>query len=99
MSGGQKLEISRRLRHTGSTYTDPVTPTPRRFRVKPIPYRHHAAGKRKIRRRLDRPVTPPSPQPALTASSIPYNVADKARRRCGPPTAPPGGPPSNGGSC
>jgi hypothetical protein len=50
-----------------------------RFRVKPIPHRHHAAGKRKIRRRLDRPVTAPSPQPVFTASNIHYDVADKTR--------------------
>jgi Transposase DDE domain group 1 len=47
--------------------------------VKPIPHRHHAAGKRKIRRRLDRPVTTPSPQPIFTASNIHYDVADKTR--------------------
>jgi hypothetical protein len=42
----------------------------RRFRVKPIPHRHHAAGKRKIRRRLDRPVTAPSLEPVITARNI-----------------------------
>jgi hypothetical protein len=47
--------------------------------VKPIPHRHHAAGKRKIRRRLDRPVTAPSPQPVITAANIQYEVADKTR--------------------
>jgi hypothetical protein len=47
--------------------------------VKPIPHRHHAAGKRKIRRRLDRPVTAPSPTPVITASNIHYEVADKTR--------------------
>jgi Transposase DDE domain group 1 len=47
--------------------------------VKPIPHRHHAAGKRKIRRRLDRPVTAPSPQPVFTASNIHYDVAAKTR--------------------
>ena len=47
--------------------------------MKPIPHRHHAAGKRKIRRRLDRPVTAPSPQPVITASNIQYEVADKTR--------------------
>jgi len=47
--------------------------------VKPIPHRHHAAGKRKIRRRLDRPVTAPSPQPVLTAANIQYEVAHKTR--------------------
>ena len=47
--------------------------------MKPIPHRHHAAGKRKIRRRLDRPVTAPSPQPVITASNIHYEVADKTK--------------------
>jgi len=47
--------------------------------VNPIPHRHHAAGKRKIRRRLDRPVTAPSPDPVFTASNIHYEVADKTR--------------------
>jgi len=47
--------------------------------VKPIPHRHHAAGKRKIRQRLDRPATAPSPQPVFTASNIHYDVADKTR--------------------
>jgi DDE family transposase len=47
--------------------------------VKPIPHRHHAAGKRKIRRRLDRPVTAPSPNPVFTASNIHYDVAAKIR--------------------
>ena len=45
--------------------------------MKPISHRHRAAGKRKIRRRLDRPVTAPSPQPVLTASNIHSEVADK----------------------
>src|SRR5512147_3111709 len=75
----ERLEISRRFRHIGSTHTDPMTGPPRRFRVKPIPHRHHAAGKRKIRRRLDRPVTAPSPEPVFTASNILYDVADKTR--------------------
>lgn len=74
-----KLEISLRLRHIGSTYTDPMTEPTRRFRVKSIPHRHHAAGKRKIRQRLDRPVTAPSPDPVFTASNIHYDVADKTR--------------------
>jgi hypothetical protein len=47
--------------------------------VGPIPHRHHAAGKRKIRRRLDRPVTAPSPEPVLTASNIHYEAAAKTR--------------------
>ncbi|MBV8075031.1 MAG: IS1380 family transposase, partial [Planctomycetaceae bacterium] len=47
--------------------------------MKPIPYRHHAAGKRKIRRRLDRPVTAPTPNPVFTASNIHYDVATKTR--------------------
>jgi hypothetical protein len=51
----------------------------RRFRVKPIPHRHHAAGKRRIRRRLGKPVTSPSPDPVFTASNIHYDVADKVR--------------------
>src|SRR5919107_2026247 len=79
MSGGWKLEISRRLRHIGSTYTDPVAPTPRRFRVKPIPHRPPAAGKGKIRRRLDRRVIAPSPDPVFSASNIHYDVAAKTR--------------------
>src|SRR5438270_299176 len=41
----EKLEISRRFRHIGSTYTDPLAVTTRRFRVKPIPHRHHAADR------------------------------------------------------
>src|SRR3954454_10259124 len=60
------------------TYTHPMAETPRRFRVKPIPHRHHAAGKRRIRRRLDRPLTAPSPDPVFAASNIHYDVADKA---------------------
>ena len=47
--------------------------------MKPIPHRHHAAGQRKIRRRLDRPVTAPSPEPVFTASNIHYEVADKTK--------------------
>jgi hypothetical protein len=47
--------------------------------VKTIPHRHHAAGKRKIRHRLDRPVTAPSPEPVLTASNIHYEAAAKTR--------------------
>jgi hypothetical protein len=47
--------------------------------VKPIPHRHYAAGKRKIRQRLDRPVTAPSPEPVFTASNIQYDVASKTR--------------------
>src|SRR3954467_13659346 len=76
---GEKCQISRSLRHIGSTYTDPVALTPRRFRVKPIPHRHHAAGKRKIRRRLDRPVTSASPEPLISATNIHYQAAAKAR--------------------
>jgi len=56
-----------------------MTETTRRFRVRPIPHRHHAAGKRKIRQRLDKPVTAPSPEPVFTASNIHYEVADKTR--------------------
>ncbi len=47
--------------------------------MKTIPHRHHAAGKRKIRRRLDRPVTAPSPAPVITASNIHYEVATKTQ--------------------
>jgi Transposase DDE domain group 1 len=47
--------------------------------VKTIPHRHHAAGKRKIRRRLDRPVTAASPDPVITATNIQYEVADKTK--------------------
>ena len=47
--------------------------------MKTIPHRHHAAGKRKIRQRLDRPVTSPSPLPVFTASNIHYDVADETR--------------------
>jgi Transposase DDE domain group 1 len=47
--------------------------------VKPIPHRHHSAGKRKIRQRLDKPVTAPSPRPVFTAPNIYYDVADKTR--------------------
>jgi DDE family transposase len=47
--------------------------------VKPIPHRHHAAGKRKIRNRLDRPITAPSPEPVFTAANIRYEDAAKTR--------------------
>ncbi len=47
--------------------------------MKPLPHRHHATGKRKIRRRLDRPITAPAIDPVLTASNIHYEVADKIR--------------------
>ena len=47
--------------------------------MKTIPHRHHAAGKRKIRQRLDQPVTAPSPEPVFTAANIHYEVADKTR--------------------
>jgi hypothetical protein len=47
--------------------------------VRPIPHRHHAAGKAKIRRRLDRPLTAPSPEPVLTAANIHYEAAARAR--------------------
>ena len=47
--------------------------------MKTIPHRHHAAGKRKIRQRLDKPVTAPSPQPVFTAANIHYEAADKTR--------------------
>ncbi len=47
--------------------------------MKPIPHRHHAAGKRQSRRRLDRPVTAPSPDPVCSASKIHSEVATKTR--------------------
>ena len=47
--------------------------------MKPIPHRHHANGKRKIRRRLDRPIAAPTPEPVITATNIHYEVADKTR--------------------
>jgi hypothetical protein len=47
--------------------------------VKPIPHRHHADGKRKIRQRLDKPVAAASPKPVFTAPNIRYDVADKTR--------------------
>ena len=47
--------------------------------MKPIPHRHHAAGQRKIRRRLDRPVTAPSLEPVITARNIQYETATKVR--------------------
>jgi len=47
--------------------------------VKTIPHRHHAAGKAIIRRRLDRPVTVPSPNPVITATTIHYEVAAKTK--------------------
>ena len=62
--------------------------------MKTIPHRHHAAGKRKIRQRLDRPVTAPSPEPVFTASNIHYEVADQdpghrlRRHRRHPPPGP-----------
>jgi hypothetical protein len=75
----EKLEISRRFQHIGSSYTNPMSETARRFRVKTIPHRHRAAGKRKIHRRFDRPVTAASPEPVLTAANIRYEAAAKAR--------------------
>ena len=47
--------------------------------MKPIPHRHHTAGKRKIRRRLDRPVTAPALEPVLTARNIQYENTLKVR--------------------
>ena len=47
--------------------------------MKTIPHRHHAVGKRKIRQRLDRPVTATSPKPVFTAANIHYDVAEKTR--------------------
>ena len=47
--------------------------------MKTIPHRHHAVGKRKIRQRLDRPVTAPSPEPVFTATNIHYEAATKTQ--------------------
>ena len=47
--------------------------------MKTIPHRHHAAGKRKVRQRLDRPITAPSPEPVFAASNIHYEAATKTR--------------------
>ena len=47
--------------------------------MKTIPHRHHAAGKRKIRQRLDRPVTAPPPEPVFTASNIHYDAATRTQ--------------------
>jgi hypothetical protein len=47
--------------------------------VKTIPHRHHAAGKRKIRQRLDRRGTAPAPAPVITATNIHYEVATKTQ--------------------
>jgi hypothetical protein len=47
--------------------------------VNTIPHRHHAAGERKIRRRLNRPVTAPSPEPVITATNIQYEAATKTQ--------------------
>ena len=47
--------------------------------MKTIPHRHHAAGKRKIHRRLDRPVTAPSPLPVFAAANIHYEAAAKTQ--------------------
>jgi hypothetical protein len=76
---GIKLEISRDFWHIGSRCADPLALVPRRFRLKTIPHRHHAAGKRRIRLRLDRPVTSPSPEPVPTAANIHYEAAAKTR--------------------
>src|SRR5262249_49678273 len=56
-----------------------MTEPTRRSRVKTIPHRHHAAGKRNTRRRLDRPVTAPSPEPVFNASNIHYEAATKTQ--------------------
>jgi len=47
--------------------------------VKVIPHRHHAAGKRKVQRRLNRPVTAASPSPVFKAANIHYEVSSKAQ--------------------
>jgi len=77
VKGEWKLEISRLFRHIGSISAAPRVRITRRFRAKTIPHRHHAAGKRKIHRRLDRPVTAPSPVPVFAASNIHYEAAAK----------------------
>src|SRR3954466_4674358 len=56
-----------------------MTEPTRRFRVKTSPHRHHANGRRKIRHRLDRPVTAPSPEPVFTSSNIHYEAATRTR--------------------
>jgi hypothetical protein len=43
--------------------------------VKHIPHCHQAAGRRKIRRRLEQPVTAPCPTPVVTAANIQFDVA------------------------
>jgi len=52
---------------------------PEEISRRPIPHRHHAAGKRKIRLRLNRPVTELSAEPILTARNIHYDVAAKTQ--------------------
>jgi len=47
--------------------------------VKTIPHRHHDLGKRKIRRRLDRRITAPSPVPVFTAANIRFEAARKTQ--------------------
>ena len=47
--------------------------------MKTIPHRYHAAGKRKIRQRLDKPITAPTSQPVFTAANIHYEAATKTR--------------------
>src|SRR5512132_363031 len=79
MIGAGKVEISPSLWHIRLTCPGLVPDPRRRFRVKPIPHRYHAAGKRKIRRRLDRPVTAPSLEPVITARNIQYETAIKVR--------------------
>jgi hypothetical protein len=76
---GEKFEISRRSRHIGMSYAHPMAEPARGFRVKRIPHRRRAAGKRRIRRRLDRPVTAPSPTPDFTAAYIHYDFAGRVR--------------------
>src|SRR3954466_13953117 len=67
------------MRHIGMYRLDPPAQAHRRFRVKTIPPRHHAAGKRKIRRRLDRPVTAPTPEPVITTNTRHYEPATKTQ--------------------
>lgn len=47
--------------------------------MKTIPHRHHRLGKRKIRRRLDRRITTPSPVPVFTAANIQYEASARTR--------------------
>ena len=63
----------------GQPNTNLVAQDPRRFQVKLIPRRHHAAAKQKNRRRLDRPVTEPSLEPVITSTNIHYGAGTKTQ--------------------